>query len=340
MIIFRCDAGPLIGFGHLNRCVELARFLSKNDESCMMIGPDKKYLAAKDSYIFSEWLSVEKWGSVKEDAKKIVHYVKKHSAKMVILDDYRVNEVYQLILKNSGVKWLQFDASLLHPLWADYVVNANPEANIDKYKQVVRKKDSKLLLGPKFAILRPEFRLQNPNKISPIVNKILIMFGGGDDRGAILLILKALLSELPAEIQFLVISGANNPRNQSIKEWVKDNGNDRVEIQINPVSVASLFLSADLAIISGGSVVYEAASCGLPMMLISIAENQLWPIQAWANAGAAISLGELNSFDKFFLRKSVSQVVVDKNKRESLAKKASELCDGLGVKYITNSILS
>ena len=75
------------------------------------------------------------------------------------------------------------------------------------------------------------------------------------------------------------------------------------------------------------------------MMLISIEENQLWPAQAWANEGAAISLGELNSLDELFLRKSVSQVVFDKNRRENLANIANKLCNGLGVKYVLNSIL-
>lgn len=304
-----------------------------------MVGPSEEYKLAEDSKIFTEWIALPRLESVEEDAKLLVNFAAKFSSKMAVLDDYRVDELYQLVLKDAGMRWLQFDADASKSLWADYVINANPEANIYDYQQVLRNKDSKLLLGPKFAVLRPEFRLQNPKKNSPIVNKILIMFGAGDDRGAILLILKALLPELPAEIQFVVISGAHNPRNQSIKGWVKENGNDRVEIQINPVSVASLFLSADLAIISGGSVVYEAASCGLPMMLISIEDNQLWPIQAWANAGAAVSLGELNSFDKFYVRKSVSQVVVDKNKRENLAKRANKLCDGFGVKYVVNSIL-
>jgi len=337
MIIFRCDAGPSIGFGHLNRCRELARSLSKNGEPCMMIGPDKKYSAAKDNYIFNEWLSLNKWESVEEDAKKIISSVKKHSAKMVVLDDYRVNEVYQLILKKSGIKWLQFDTGLLYPLWADYVVNASPEINFYEYKKLIRNKNTKLLLGPKFSILRPEFSGNNLHKKNYTINKILVTFGGGDDRGAILFVLSSLLLELHT-VNFLVVSGEYNPGNYKIKDWILKSGRGRVEFLINPRSIAPLFQSCDLAVMAGGTTIYEAAFFGLPMIIITIAGNQIKQSRAWDASGAAIYLGQLNEVSKDLLVAKILELNNSQSIMTKMGEISSKMVDGKGVYNIVKNL--
>ena len=75
-------------------------------------------------------------------------------------------------------------------------------------------------------------------------------------------------------------------------------------------------------------------------MELTFDDNQFWPVQSWANSGAAISLGDLNSLDKSSLIRHVNQLVLDKNMRENLANRANNLCNGFGVKYIVNSILN
>ena len=50
--IFRCNAGPKIGLGHLNRCRSLAYALNKRGKDCLMVGPSKEYINNQDLKIF------------------------------------------------------------------------------------------------------------------------------------------------------------------------------------------------------------------------------------------------------------------------------------------------
>ena len=89
------------------------------------------------------------------------------------------------------------------------------------------------------------------------------------------------------DIKFMVISGKHNPRNAANQEWIESCGEGRVEFIVDPQEIASLMIGADLAIMAGGSSTYEAALLGLPMIIISIAENQKNHAKAWDDLGSA-----------------------------------------------------
>jgi len=87
------------------------------------------------------------------------------------------------------------------------------------------------------------------------------------------------------------VSGDHNPRNAEIADWIGKQSQGRVVLEINPHSVAPLFADCDLAIMAGGPTIYEAACCGLPMILIVIAENQLSQARAWGERAFVKFLG-------------------------------------------------
>ncbi|WP_081618348.1 UDP-2,4-diacetamido-2,4,6-trideoxy-beta-L-altropyranose hydrolase [Thioalkalivibrio sp. ALE31] len=295
MIIFRCDAGPDIGFGHLMRCRTLAEALHDRGESCIMVGPDAVYAKPEDKKIFKEWIPVPEWQSSSADSGRLVSLSQKYRAQWLVLDDYRVDEAYQLELRAAGLKWLQFDGWADKPLWADIILNANPAAASEDYERVLHNKDAKILLGPSYGILRKEFAQIEPRDPSRPVRQILVTFGGGDDRGANEFVLSTLLPVVSPDVNFLVISGATNPNNPSLGRWIEEHGKGRVSLHIDPIKVAPLFASCDLAVMAGGTSTYEAAACGIPMILIAIAANQVPQSMAWSRFGAANYLGSITN---------------------------------------------
>jgi len=232
MILFRCNAGPQIGFGHLTRCRALAYALREQGESCIMVGPDHAYANNEDDHLFDAWIP-QMWGSAENDASSLVMLARSYNAKKIVLDDYRVNEEYQLVLRNEGLKWLQFEARTTQPIWADIVLNASPAAKPRDYAAVLRNPETQLLLGPQYAVLRPEFTNIKDRGYSRQIKKVLVTFGGGDDRGAILFVLASLIPATSKDLEFVVVSGANNPRNQEIKNWIRLYGQGRVIMKIN-----------------------------------------------------------------------------------------------------------
>ncbi|MFM7010081.1 MAG: UDP-2,4-diacetamido-2,4,6-trideoxy-beta-L-altropyranose hydrolase [Betaproteobacteria bacterium] len=329
-VVFRCNAGPSIGLGHLTRCRALAHALCEQGQQCVMVGPDLIYATPTDDQIFEDWIPVSDWSSSTEDASKLIAIAQHYRAEWLVLDDYRIDEIYQLAVRAAGLRWLQFDGTANKPLWADVVVNANPAVQVDDYCAVLRNRNAQLLLGPQYAILRPEFASVERRAPGRRVKKILITFGGGDDRGANEFVLTTLVPKTPTEIQFSVVSGASNPNNERLENWINSLGGGRVDLHINPESVADLFVSCDLAVIAGGTTTYEAAYCALPMILVTIADNQINQSNAWASLGAAVNLGALDDVNPLNLIKNINAILDDELKRKNMAIRGACLVNGCG----------
>lgn len=340
MIVFRCNASPTVGLGHLVRCRALAQALTRQGESCVMVGPPKSYATAQDVEFIEDWIEVGEWISPDQDAARFAKIVKDQSARFAVLDDYRVDADYQKRLSANGLRWLQFDGTAKKPLWADLVVNANPAARAADYRDVVHNPAAQLLLGPAYAVLRAEFPpVAALRPAGRPIAQVLVAFGGGDDRGGIEFALSSLIENAPVNWRFVVISGSHNPRNPQLVDWVETYGQGRVSLLINPDNVAAIMAGCDLAVMAGGTSIYEAASCGLPMVLIAIADNQIQPAKAWANAGAALFPGGLQEVNTGQLISAVSKLADDDVFRRDMAMKAGDLVDGKGAQRLASKII-
>tara|TARA_B100000575_G_C23133480_1_gene657930 strand:+ start:2054 stop:3073 length:1020 start_codon:yes stop_codon:yes gene_type:complete len=326
IIIFRCNAGPTVGLGHLTRCRALAYALNQKGQNCIMVGPQKSYMNDKDQNLFIEWISVNKWKSSLEDSNILIDIAERNKNAFLVLDDYRINEDYQLNLRKSGISWLQFDNHENKPLWADIIINPMPGLSNKDFKNVIRNTNAELLLGPNYAILRPEFFKALKTNYSEKIKNVLVTFGGGDDRGGNQFVISSLLDNTPNYIRFVIISGSTNPNNSKLRSWINSHGKGRVDLHINPKKIAKLFLTCDLAIISGGTTTYEADCCGIPFVIISIADNQIEQSLAWDRVGKANYLGDINNVDKNLLISSFNNLL---KKKVFLEEKKTTTYDGL-----------
>lgn len=306
-----------------------------------MVGPEEKFSVSEDEYLFEEWFSTKEDISATDDAEKLVTIAKKNKTHILVLDDYRTfEEEYQTRLLNSDLKWLQFGGELQKKIWGDIIVNSSPKIDSVDYSNYLQSEKTKLLLGPKYAVLRPNFSsVANLKTFSYDTKKVLISFGGGDDRGGIIFALSTLLPETAPSIKFVVISGKYNPRNQEISGWIEKFGQGRVGLYINPRDITSLFIDCDLAILAGGTTTFEAACCGLPMLLLSIAENQISQAKAWQKCGVAYFLGQISSRPHKTLSKYFFKLSQDNTLRSHMASQASRMVDGRGAKRVAKELL-
>jgi spore coat polysaccharide biosynthesis predicted glycosyltransferase SpsG len=304
-----------------------------------MVGPPKAYANAQDAVFIEDWIEVETWTSSAQDAAQLVAIARDKQGRFAVLDDYRVDADYQHVLNASGLHWLQFDGTAEKPLWADLVVNANPAVRAEDYAEVLNKPAAQLLLGPGYAVMRAEFPPAALRAAGRVIERVLVAFGGGDDRGGIEFALSTLIKNAPVNWHFVVISGGHNPRNPQLAGWIETHGQGRVSLLINPDNVATVMAGCDLAVMAGGTSIYEAAVCRLPMVLIAIADNQIRPAKAWANAGAALFLGSLHEVDAERLRLAVSKLAAADALRRDMAVKAAELVDGKGAQRLASKVI-
>jgi UDP-2,4-diacetamido-2,4,6-trideoxy-beta-L-altropyranose hydrolase len=329
MIIFFCSASSSIGLGHLNRCLTLAQALHSLGERSIMVGPSKKFLQKSGEQVFSHWIEQSAvWESSFKAAKILTEIANQYSSNMVVLDDYRVDEEYQKSLTESKIHYLLFDNGRRNAIYSDIVLNTNPAIKKEDYKGKILNPEAKLLLGPKYSIIRLEF----PPVFSiskRTTKRVLITFGGGDDRGAILFTLKALSKQCADNIEFVVVSGSGNPNNISISKWIDSSELNNIQLKVNPDSVAQIFASCDFAIMAGGMTVYEVSSIGLPMILIAIADNQIQHSNDWSQTTQTIEfLGSLKNLKTIELVGAFHKLI---SKQATLYNKSKMvLVDGLG----------
>ena len=340
MIIFRCNAGSSVGIGHVVRSRVFAKALNNRGHQSIMVGPSLDYKQTTDDNIFADWIPRSDQFSSRDDAKFFIETANAHNAKLAVMDDYRIDDTYQQMLRDAGIRWLQqYDASQPKPFWADLVVNGSPFERAATYKDLIRNPETKMLLGPAYSILRPEFPPSEFRSPDRPVKQVLVTFGGGDDRGAIILVLSNLIKGADQSVQFTVLSGAGNPRNNSFQSWIDENGDGRVNLHINPKEVASLFASCDLAVIGGGTSTFEAASCGLPMLLLSISNNQDGQCQGWQDLGAAIYIGRMAGFPEQELLDRFEELLNNTDKRTEMSNIGRQSVDGKGVDRLISHLL-
>ncbi|SDZ75911.1 UDP-2,4-diacetamido-2,4,6-trideoxy-beta-L-altropyranose hydrolase [Desulfuromusa kysingii] len=336
MILFRCNANSRLGFGHLARCRALASAFLDYGVECGMVGPDKIYATESDCRIFKIWVPVLNWNTSKEDASLFVDIIHAHNGIAAVIDDYRVDEDYQIILRDAGVKWLQFEACFDKPIWADWLLYANPGAKDVDFYASMRRTDTILMVGAKYAILRKEFSMVVP-KESDGIETLLVVFGGGDDRGAILFTLKEILNNFGEQFNVTVISGSGNPNNNELVRYIANCG-ENVNIIINPDDITKIMSTSDVAITSGGTLTYELSACNVPMVIIAISDDQKASL-AWQNLNCGIYLGSLPDLIEGEITNALDRLLNEKDLIPRMKKSLSETVDGNGAERVSGTVL-
>jgi len=258
-----------------------------------MVGPDRKFYPSGKKLVFSDWIEEDVWRSSYNDSKMLIKVAQKYFSHMIVLDDYRIDKTYQKNLKEFKMHFLLFDNNTRNDIFADIVLNTNPIVTKKSYKRKLFNCEAKLLLGLKYSIIRSEFLTATP-VVKDTIKRVLITFGGGDDRGAILFVLQALTKQQMENVEFIVVSGESNPNNGNISQWINNGDFDNIQLKINPSFIAQLFASCNVAIMAGGTTVFEIARIGLPMILIAIANNQVQHSKDWHQISDSVEfLGSL-----------------------------------------------
>lgn len=343
-IIVRLDAGKVFGFGHLSRCINLVESFVCDFNIHFIIKTDDKPKVQdfiKSHCLITDIDSIHYISTSLETDKELdlINQTVKSLNGFLIVDHYAADVEYQLFLRRNGIKWLQFDSHGIQKLYADIVLHGSPGATLNIYNPLVDSKRTKLLLGTQYAIVSKKF-IEIRRHVKPRVElkKIFLCFGGGNEKGATLKCVSSIDSNVFASLEFFVVVSDRNPDLQAIQKF--SNVKQNIHIIINSTEVHKLMEPCDLAIITPGTLSYEAASVGLPMLLVTIASNQNLNAKGWVQIGAAINLGLVENINPEVLNSALYHLIKHPENFKKMSINGMNCIDGLAPTRVRNEILS
>lgn len=340
VVLIRCNAGSYVGMGHFVRSRELSRLLRARGYQVVLCGPPKTLQQEGDDSLFCAWIPRPNWQTAAAEARFVLDLAKRWGSRHAIIDDYRSDGRHQLLLRHAGMRVLQqYDASRAQRFAAQLVVNASPAKTADVFHDAVICSDVEFLHGPRYSVLRSDFLTVAPRSPARPARRILVSYGGGDDRGAVLTALAGIVPILSGRMEVVIMIGAQNPRREAITAWITAHGRGRVALTVAPPNVPGLMVDCDLALLGGGTTTFEAAYCGLPMILSPIATNQIAQGEGWQAVGAAYYLGPMESLAPSVIGHAVADLLADPLRLAAMARAGQESVDGQGSARLLDALL-
>lgn len=341
-VAFRVDASSMIGTGHVVRCLTLADQMARRGARCRFIArhllPDLADRIERSGHRVSllpdapesggdgyqAWLGVD-WAV---DAEQTATLLTDSRPDWLVVDHYALDARWETALRPYSGRLMVVDDLADRPHDADVVLDQTLQATPDRYAGLVPA-SCRLLLGPRYALLRDEFKITGSSRQSPDAPpRALVFFGGTDEPGLTLLALKAFERTRGASWEADVVVGISNAHANVIEDWCATRPWARVHS--GWANMAALMDAASLAIGAGGTTTWERCALGLPAILVAIAENQCPGSEAVADAGSALYVGTPDGGLEQRLRDAITLMVGNEHLRRHIATVARSLVDGRG----------
>lgn len=341
-LLIRADASPEIGTGHVMRTFALGQAWRRLGGSVTFVcGQLPKSLVLKiENEGFGIFQVTNANGDI-DDANETAKIIADLQPDWIAVDGYRFDDDYQSAIKvTDSLLMVVDDYRHAEHANADLVLNQNAYAKLDDYRTLSQ---SRILTGPSFAILRNEFLNGLPSHqtrgkhIPKTARRILVTYGGSDEDNWTLKTLK-LLSDLNRKRLIVdCVIGACYAHLREL-ETFKKTANMSLRIHRNVNHMSTLMEHVDLAISAGGSTCYELARCGVPGIVVSIADNQVPVAQAMDDYGTMVSVDRESNHlmsdpveeRTKRLKKIIRRILNDFELRQTMSNRGMTLVDGQG----------
>jgi UDP-2,4-diacetamido-2,4,6-trideoxy-beta-L-altropyranose hydrolase len=332
-ILFVANAGRSVGGGHVMRCLTLANALGERGASCVFACSPA---VATILNAFAPDTAREEATSLDPDS--LVDTVTGVQFDAVVFDHYGLARGEHKALAD-GRPSLVIDDLADRPLGADMVLDSGPDRQPMDYTLLVDG-DTRLLLGPEYAPVRPEFaalRAEALGRRGAPVRKVLVALGLTDVGGLTARVVDLMRPRLGAA-KLDVALGGHAP---SLKALTRIAVHDpRLTLHIDTPDMARLMADADLAVGAAGSTIWEACTLGLPSALLVVAENQRPAAMSLAARDAAMVIdGGADDFEAT-LDRTLVRLTADAPLRARLAAASARICDGLGAGRVAEAFLA
>jgi UDP-2,4-diacetamido-2,4,6-trideoxy-beta-L-altropyranose hydrolase len=355
---FRTDASIEIGTGHVMRCLTLADALRDRGVACSFItrilpghmadriderGFAVLLLPAPSGAVPAGPPAHAAWAGVdwEQDAEQTRAVLEGDDTDWLVLDHYAFDARWEEQVRAGATKLMVIDDLADRPHLADLLLDQTFGRGDKDYAGLIPGAAT-CLLGPRYALLRPEFTERHATALADRAGRkprhILISMGGVDVADATSRILTAMkTASLPSDTRITVVMGRSAPALQRVRDlaatlpW-------QTEVVIDVSDMPHLMADADLAVGAAGMTTWERCCLGLPTIIMETAANQSAIARNVIAAGAALDPGPLHAAEFAETLRTSLEMAMSPACLAGLSGKAAAICDGLGTQRVVGAM--
>jgi UDP-2,4-diacetamido-2,4,6-trideoxy-beta-L-altropyranose hydrolase len=357
-IAFRTDASLQIGTGHVMRCLTLADVLrERGAQSTFICRPHaghlldliqqrghaaKALVPADDTFTapadptHAKWLGTD-WAS---DAAQTQQALGDQVVDWLVADHYALDRRWEQAMRPHTRRIMAIDDLADRPHDCDLLLDQNLGRHAKDYGGLLSR-HAQTLIGPAYALLRPEFAQWREHSLQrraqPLLKNLLITMGGVDQANATGQVLDALTHcELPTDLRITVVMGPTAPWLAQVQAQAAAMPRP-TQVLAGVSNMAQLMAESDLCIGAVGSTSWERCCLGLPTLQLVLADNQKEAALALTKMNAALSLNvstQLSADLKTLIAR------VDTQCMTSLANRSAGICNGRGPEAVIAQLMS
>jgi UDP-2,4-diacetamido-2,4,6-trideoxy-beta-L-altropyranose hydrolase len=340
-IVFRADASVDIGTGHIYRCLTLAEELKNRGADISFICREEKgglidFIRNKGYRVYCLPVCIDS-----EEELRLTNAILKGKGKVfqwLVVDHYEIDIKWESLIRPLVKKIMVIDDLANRRHDCDLLLDQNYNKNVSRYNGLVPEHCIQLL-GPEYALLRPQFReaRENFKRENNEVKRVLVFMGGADPTNETGKVLKAAKLLNRDNIAVDVVIGASNPFRNEIKIMAKQMSNVACYFDVN--NMAEMMSFADISIGASGTSTWERCCIGLPSIVMVLAANQKEIAEELEREGVVVNLGWHEDVTEMDIGDAVQNLLADLDKRRNMGLKDKMMVDGNGVIRVGEKII-
>ena len=277
--VFRADAGPEIGGGHVMRCLTLAHALRTHGWACAF-AVNRDALETVPALAQSGFQIVvvrAREGGQTKAAKWLLAALDRPPA-LVVVDNYALDARYERVFQAQGAQVLAIDDLADRSHACDILLDQTYGRDATAYALLVDA-GAQVLLGPRYALLRPAFSRRREAALSARAGRggqlrRILAAGGATDPGGIGLKALHAVADPGLDVYLDIVVGAACPDLPALRRHADARADISLHVDIDADDYADLLAEADLCIGAGGTSSWERCCLGVPTLAFVIDANQ------------------------------------------------------------------
>jgi len=326
--VFRADASPTLGGGHVVRCLALAEALRRSGFTCRFAVNEETTVAVPALARSSDRGLI----AIPSPADAVaLERAVPDGCDLLVVDHYAWDADRERLCRPWARQILVIDDLANRRHDCDMLLDQTFGRDAADYADLTPA-GCRRLVGSSYALLRPEFAAARhaalARRTSGRLDRILISMGLTDPADGTSLVLAGILeSGLPLPVD--IVLGSAAPHLEAVRSLVRAHAGT-VRLHTDVTDMTGLMREADLAFGAAGSSAWERCVLGLPTAFVVIADNQEKVAAGLSRAGAAISLGRISEVTRAAVADLVRDLHATPGQLAVMSARAARLCDGRG----------